>query len=673
MNHNKRSDFWITNLSLTLIVNLLVLITSIQRWGELKIILWRSVWIGPLLVYIAIIGLCSTGIYFLRFHPNRSSTLLDRLTTTFEKPLSSTLARAAAGFLSLAILILIPAAKFHFQVGEVVKHSTIDPKLVSILFYWFVWWFLWLGVGSTKTAFKLGWIASFALFTITAGLSYELYSRALEVNSYPFSLGWSEASRYYYGSLIFSKQIYGVQLPASILHPTRYLLQSVAFLWNDSDLIIHRAWQFFLWVSMLGTAAWSITSKILTNNVTKFVKALITLWVFLFFLKIGVYYHLAPIIFIPILFYSPRKPVKTFIGVILGSIWAGMSRVNWVPVPALITSVLFILDNTADRDNFWRLVRRPTLWVAAGTVAAIASQLLYMRLSGNLGSQEALGSSFTSNLLWNRLLPSDSNPLGVLPWMLIYALPLIYALLAFPRGKSFSQWQLLAAWIIIIVFFLGGLLVSVKIGGGADLHNMDAFAVFLVIIPLLFFSKTTNNLELSGFSWGMLVWALITPLIFTLPNMVELPVFHTNYNQDGVKVIKTLAEQKAEDGEILFINERHLVTFGMIDIPIVGDYEAVTLMEMVMSSNSSYMERFNRDIESQRFAGIVSAKLNTTLKTEGMFFEENNLWNSLVSAKILCYYEPLIVRDQPEPTTTLEVDETKIEFLVPRTTSGDCY
>jgi len=39
-----------------------------------------------------------------------------------------------------------------------------------------------------------------------------------EVSTYPFSLGWSEASRYYYASLFLSKQIYGIDTPPSVLH-----------------------------------------------------------------------------------------------------------------------------------------------------------------------------------------------------------------------------------------------------------------------------------------------------------------------------------------------------------------------------------------------------------------------------------------------------------------------
>jgi hypothetical protein len=51
------------------------------------------------------------------------------------------------------------------------------------------------------------------------------------------------------------------------------------------------------------------------------------------------------------------------------------------------------------------------------------------------------------------------------------------------------------------------------------------------------------------------------------------------------------------------------------------------------------------------------------IKQEGVFAEENNVWNTLVSPYILCYYES---------SMTIEADRTRIEVYVPRTQIEAC-
>ena len=114
---------------------------------------------------------------------------------------------------------------------------------------------------------------------------------------------------------------------------------------------------------------------------------------------------------------------------------------------------------------------------------------------------------------------------------------------------------------------------------------------------------------------------------------------------------------------MLFINDRQLVALGEMKVPLVYDYEVVTLMEMAMSGNQAYLDRFYDDLASHRFAAIVSGRQNLTIKQEGVFAEENNVWNTFVSPYILCNYESSI---------TIEADSSRIEIYRPRIQSGDC-
>jgi hypothetical protein len=96
------------------------------------------------------------------------------------------------------------------------------------------------------------------------------------------------------------------------------------------------------------------------------------------------------------------------------------------------------------------------------------------------------------------------------------------------------------------------------------------------------------------------------------------------------------------DGEILFISNRHLITFGDLgDVPLVPEYERVFLMEMAMANNENYLGQFQEDLQSHRFAMIVSEPLSKGQKKGNESFgAENNAWTKRVSRIILCYYRP---------------------------------
>jgi hypothetical protein len=49
---------------------------------------------------------------------------------------------------------------------------------------------------------------------------------------------------------------------------------------------------------------------------------------------------------------------------------------------------------------------------------------------------------------------------------------------------------------ILSVLFLGGIIVSTKIGGGSNLHNLDAYLVVLWVIGGYVFSGKYNDLTL---------------------------------------------------------------------------------------------------------------------------------------------------------------------------------
>src|SRR5689334_6037867 len=142
-NISSPKTFWQTIFAFTFLVNLVILAWSISRWIELKVILWRSVWMVPLVFYLAVV----IGCVFLFLHLRKGGA--NRLIATLEiDQFDGKFWRAAGWLLFVVILVGIPYLKFTFRIGEVVKKSTQDPVLTMIVFYWAVWWLVLLAAGA---------------------------------------------------------------------------------------------------------------------------------------------------------------------------------------------------------------------------------------------------------------------------------------------------------------------------------------------------------------------------------------------------------------------------------------------------------------------------------------------------------------------------------------------
>jgi hypothetical protein len=137
---------------------------------------------------------------------------------------------------------------------------------------------------------------------------------------------------------------------------------------------------------------------------------------------------------------------------------------------------------------------------------------------------------------------------------------------------------------------------------------------------------------------------------------------------DTTKALEDLRREVAkasEKGQILFMDQRQLLTFGYIrDIPLVAEYDKKVLINEAMSANAQYFAGFYQDLADKRFSLIITSPVNRRLdKTEGHFGEENNAWVKWVTTPLLCYYEPLD-----------RLKRVDIDLLVPRhaARTSDC-
>lgn len=533
------------------------------------------------------------------------------------------------------------------------------------------------GVGVLKVASPgRSWTAAIAGTLLGIGSVYQIASYIPQVSTYPFSLGWSEASRYYYASLFFSRSVYGFQTALSVLHPTRYLMQSIPFLIPNTPLWVHRLWQVILWVTFIGLAAGLLVRRLPVANWIE--KLLFFLWASLFLLQAPVYYHLLVMVILVLWGFDVEKPWKTMAFVLAASIWAGVSRINWAPVPGMLAAALYFLTLKVDRKPFLRYLIPPAGWTLVGGSAALVVQKMYERFSGNPSYE--FGSSFTSDLLWYRLLPSHTYSIGVLPaaFLASTAVLLIIFLKLRPIWRQYHPIRLLGLAGILFVLFAGGIVVSVKIGGGSNLHNMDAYlCLLLVIASYIYYGKferdesaqpqaeLANSVVPGSFHAPgiLLVLAVLAPVAFVVTVGDPMPTYDYKTASENLAQIKRTVEQSVQSGgQVLFISERQLLTFHEINAPLNPDYELVFLMEMSMANNRPYLDAFHGELKAHKYAIIVSQPLTLNIQgSKHVFGEENDAWVRGVSQAMLCYYKPAATF----PTV-------KLVLYIPRADTSNC-
>ncbi len=637
------------------IVSLFAILQTMQRTNELEIILLRSKWIGLVGIFALTAG---TGMW-LSFSP-----FLDRIVIRLEQlktPSSNILCTMYYALIVFAFLFVFFIRLYVF--------GSILPQIMPIL-----WVFLWLSLIQTivlKFLHKLEWSAAFTIIVLLQGFIFQTYGIFAATSANPFSIGYSEAGRHYYASLFFSKKIYGMDLALPFLHPSRYLLLSIPFLLDGLPLWFHRFWQALLWFGLTIGSAYFLARRMKQNAG---MTVLVTAWAFLFFLQGAVYYHLHVMVILILAGVSIKHPWRSLLFIILASLWAGISRVNWFPVPAMLAAAIYVLETpvstqggiAGDGDkSIWRYWLTPFVWGICGVFSALVSQFIYIQISGNADAA-AFGSSFSSDLIWGRLLPNETFPMGILPGILLVCAPALITIYQMMHGKMKCLHPL--RWLVLItmlaVLFVGGAIVSTKIGGGGDLHNMDAFLVMLSVLATSAWAdqisaESESKPRMGSVGWGVAMAGLLIPLGFAIRHIGFYPSFDKTIAE---KDIQALQEALEDGGEILFVTERQLITFDYVNgVMLVPEYEQTELMEMAMSRNRPYLENFYTDLHDRRFALIVAEDQKFTQQKEGAFVEENVAWVRFVGAPLLCNYKPVIT-----------LTSNNLQVFEPRPRQVDC-
>jgi len=563
---------------------------------------------------------------------------------------------------------------FHSYYGDLLRNQ--DGARFFIFFLLAL-----LGMNALKLLWPaLSWPAALLVTVLFQAGVYRVALYLPDISNYPFAMGWSETSRFYWPSLFISQSLYGQRVPWPILHPSLHLLLLPPYLF-DAPLWFHRFWQVAVRFLLVGLIAPALLYRLKLEN--RALRWLFGVWVFVYLLTLPLYLHLAVPILIMLWGFSPTNERRTWIALIVASIWVGLSRLNWYPVPGLLAAVLFALEvpgfprepgdyNALAAIYRQRYVIKPTLWFISGTAIAFVTQRIYIAFSGipNAGD---FYTSLSSSLLVDRLLPSPSYSLGIIPGILIFSLPLWLVISASPI--RIMAWHISHSArnqiveLALLVLFVGGIFVSLKIGGGADLHNMDAYALLLMIVgAYVFFGRLASESGQENtpprFHWSSIALLVLTPAWFILQGKASVWTYDPAEAQATLTALQRRVDSlQAAGGEVLFITQRHLIAMHMLhNVKLIPEYEREELMEMAMASNETYLDEFRAQLRAHRFAAIVVDHLTVNFVGEGEAMgAENDAWTRYVAKRILCTYR------QDEVFAA-----DRIEIYVPQEGAGQC-
>ena len=565
------------------------------------------------------------------------------------------------------------------------------------------------------------WSTFLAALLLTSTV-FSLAIAFVNVSDYPFSIGWSEGNRMWDYSLFFGRYLYDYPLNKEIFSTTdagRQLVGGLPFIIPGVTISMERFWAALTTIlpyMLLGFAAFRFTAK------EKKMRFMLSFWTFIFLKQGPIHPPLVLCAFVVALLWRSPNWLAIPLVIVTGYL-AEESRYTWMFAPGMWLAMLEFSGTRwrygqLPAATWWRAITLGLAGVIGGfygkaifewgqlaverivslqtspAVSAPAAPLVSVAPSvAPSVSVASVASSITEHpLLWYRLFPSATSGIGIIFTLLIAIAPTILLLiyLSSTRKWILNIWQKLAIILPLLAFLIVGLIVSTKIGGGGDLHNLDMFLIGILFTAVIALEdggrKWLREIDTSSL-WvkGVLVMLLVIPGIQSLSglrsnrfaeNTTWLVTLTDVSNgkflellpaRDEVDdIMRTIQQEVAKsksNGEILFMDQRQLLTFGYVkDIPLVPEYEKKVLMNAAMGADASYFQGLYSDLAARRFSLIISEPLRAPVKDSSyQFGEENNAWVKWVVEPVLCYYEPIET-----------YKNVQIQLLVPKQGDLDC-
>ena len=586
----------------------------------------------------------------------------------------------------------------------------------GLYFRLMVWVYVALGMAVfIKSGERLmDWSALLAAILLTSTVFSVAYA-FINVSSYPFSIGWSEGNRLWDYSLYFGRYLYDYPAGEDIFATTdagRQLVGGLPFIVPGISIVMERSWVALTTVLpylLLGFAAFRFTAK------DKKLWILLGLWSFIFLKQGPIHPPLVLCAFVVALVW--RRPLWVSIPVILvTSYLAEESRYTWMFAPGMWIAMLEFSGTGSQqrhlpKSTWWKTIVLGLTGIIGGFYGGVLLRWLrviwesvvnLVTTSGNVPSAPSIAPSISADLiasdvsehplLWYRLFPNATSGIGILLLLLLAVGSTVILLVYLAKTNHWilNNWQK-AVIVLPSLAFLGvGLIISAKAGGGGDLHNLDMFLIGILFTAAIAWEnggrQWLGKIETSPV-WvkGVLILILVLPGIqplsalrsfefaqdipwlVTLTDVSNGKFLEMYPEQDEVNDIMQTIEREVEKakpkGEILFMDQRQLLTFGYVKgVELVPEYEKKVLMNAAMGAEAGYFRELYSDLAAHRFALIISEPLRAPIQDSGFQFgEENNAWVGWVVRPVLCYYEPI------ETFTSAQ-----IQLLVPRDDTEDC-
>ncbi|MDK1081073.1 MAG: hypothetical protein QGD88_06295 [Anaerolineae bacterium] len=551
----------------------------------------------------------------------------------------------------------------------------------------------------------MSWLTILVSLLLSSSVFSIAYS-LINVSDYPFSLGWSEGNRMWDYSMMFGRHLYDYPADQKVyvlIDIGRQFIGGFPFIFPGISIRVER-----LWVGLTTIIPYLLLGFAVFRTDFKDKK----LWILLAFFT-----------FI-ILKQGPIHPPLVICAFAVALVWRGAlwfaiplifitgyfaeaSRFTWVFAPGIWIVMLefsgAILQNGQLQKTTWW---RASVLGISGLVGGYYGpglmnwvQLLYSSgeivswvSTGAVSISSIISSATVQPLLWYRLFPNATYGMGILLALLIATAPMsaLLVYLFVTKKWKLNTLQKLTLVLPLFAFLIVGLIISTKIGGGGDLHNLDMFLIGL-------FFTTVIAWENGGRQWlsqidASPVWikgALL--LLLVIPGIQPLSALRTFNNTENItqlvklkdvsdkkfldlllpqeraeeilEVIRREVDLRKSQGEILFIDQRQLLTFGYIeDVAFVPEYEKKILMNEAMSASAGYFTQFYSDLESRRFSLIITEPLRAPVKDRNFQFgEENNAWVEWVVQPMQCYYEEIET-----------FKSVQVQLLIPNQADVDC-
>ncbi len=520
------------------------------------------------------------------------------------------------------------------------------------------------------------------IFGLLAGVIFSLNRFFNQVTSYPFSLGWSEGNRIWDYSILFGSNRYTHSDESQIY---AFIDRGRAFVWGLPFLIqkLNIFWFRFydalvktVPYLLLGTAIiWKKKAKL-----GLWATILYVIWVFLFLLQGPIY---SPLIFIAILTFfavQQKNIIISMLLVMLAGYLAYLTRFSWVYAPGLWAGMLSLLkiNNPQINKAGWKKLVNPFLLGIAGLIGGRYISVIWQWITSKnpVGGEslsiinvESKKYVLSQTLLWDRWWPNATYGPGIIFGIILTTVPILILLYILLKDKTWKlNWiQIFGIVFPLLSFLIVGLVASVKIGGGGDLHNLDMFLITLALLSSFVWLIIKNqiievNNSLKPKSMLVVfVFVSLMPILWTLRSGNPMTGLISKERSENIlQVIQEhVDEVQAEGGKVLFLDQRQLITFEDIDNLILYDeYEKKLLIENSFRKNEEYFDNFYRDLTSHNFDLILSEILFLEEKENSSFSNENNSWLEWVAIPLSENY-----------CSIMDVKDLNLQLLVPGT---DC-